>query len=165
MKTSTTRLLTQTWIVLLIVAGLLALNGCTVKFVSDFDAATYEEILSISKKVDKFYGDLLEEDESKRSYDKYSDQYVELETDLRSLVVRNKSRPLNKESTKISESILKLWIKYKTNHKSKNTYKTGVAKLDRKRFVRLFVSAASAEIAKKLDPDDTDSSKESKEAP
>jgi hypothetical protein len=165
MNTRPENLLPRTGIVLLVLAGLLALNGCTVKFVSDYDAATYEEILRVGKAVDKFYGDLLEEDESKRSYDKYSEAYVELETELRSLVTRNKSRPLNSESTKISESILKLWIKYKTRHKQKNTYKTGNAKLDRNRFIRLFVSAASAENAKKLDPDDADSSKDSKEAP
>ncbi len=154
---------TRLWSVLLTVVSVLALNGCAVKFVSDYDAATYEEILRVGKEVDKFYGDLLEKDEAKRAYQKYSGKYVELETELRSLYTRNKSRPLNEESTKISESILKLWLKYKENHEKNDGYKSGVAKLDRKRFVRLFVSAASAEAAKNLDPDDKDSDKDSKE--
>ncbi|MGD2119529.1 MAG: hypothetical protein PVG66_14300 [Chromatiales bacterium] len=81
---------------------------------------------------------------------------------MRSLYARNESRPLNEESTKISESILNLWMKYKQRHQDNNTYKTGNAKLDRNRFIRLFISAASAEAAKNLDPDDADSSKESK---
>ena len=124
---------------------------------------TYEEIIRVGKEVDKFYGLILEKDESDRSYSDYSVKYVELESELRSLYVRNLSRPLNEESTKISKSILELWVKYKKNHKSKNKYKSGNLKLDRNRFVRLFSSAASAEVAKNLDQDDANASKESKE--
>ena len=72
------------------------------------------------------------------------------------------ARALNEESTQISEIILKLWVKYKDNHKLKDTYSDGNAKLDRNRFIRLFSSAASAEVAKKLDPDDKNAEKDSK---
>lgn len=136
--------------------------GCNVKFVADYDETTYEEILRVGKEVDIFYGELLETAESNRSYQDYSQSYVLLESELRSLYARNQSRPLNDESTKISRSILNLWIKYKNRHQEKGTYKTGNAKLDRNRFIRLFISAASAEAAKNLDPDDADSAKESK---
>ena len=146
-----------------IVLTIFILAGCSVKFVADYDSKTYEEILRVGKDIDKFYGALLEQDNKDRSYKKYSDQYVALESELRSLFIRNKSRPLNDESTQISESILKLWIKYKNKHKDKATYTTGNAKLDRNRFVRLFISAASAEAAKSLDPDDADTSKDSKD--
>ena len=139
------------------------LAGCSVKFVADYDATTYEEIIRVGKDVDNFYGNLLEQASQDREYHKYSEQYVALESELRSLYIRNKSRPLNDESTKISESILNLWIKYKKKHKDKDTYKTGNAQLDRNRFVRLFISAASAEAAKNLDPDDSDTSKDSKD--
>ena len=165
MDSTSKNALTRIGIFFVLLFSLLSLNGCMVQFVSDYDAATYEEILRVSKEVDRFYGELLEEEQSQRSYDKYAEAYVELESELRSLVMRNNSRPLNSESTKISQSILDLWIKYKTKHKDKNTYKTGVAKLDRKRFIRLFTSAASAEKAKQLDPDDADSGKDSKDAP
>jgi len=162
MYISDVRKSTGPWPIFLVVIALLAFNGCTVKFVADYDATTYEEILRVGKEVDKFYGDFLEEDEANRSYQKYSERYVELETEMRSLYTRNKSRPLNEKSTKISDSILGLWLKYKRNHKKNDGYKSGPAKLDRKRFGRLFVSAASAEAAKNLDPDDKDSAKESK---
>ncbi len=163
MKTNSNRSDVCVWGVLFVLAGLFVLNGCTVKFVSDYDSATYEEILRVGKEIDKFYGNLLEETEGNRNYHKYSEKYVELETELRSLSTRNKSRPLNKESTAISESILELWIKYKANHEKNDGYNTGIAKLDRKRFIRLFVSAASAEAAKQLDPSDKDSKQDSKD--
>lgn len=139
-----------------------ALSGCAVKFVADYDSVAFEEILKVGKKVDKFYGDLLETQSDDRAYQKFGAQYVDIETDIRSLVTRNKARELNEESTEISEIILKLWIKYKDAHKEKNTYSDGTAKLDRKRFIRLFAAAASAEQAKNLDSDDKDATKDSK---
>lgn len=134
---------------MLMMSVLLVISGCTVKFVSDYDEAMYEEVLRVSKEVDRFYGMLLEEDEANRRYQKYSAKYVEIETELRSFYTRNKSRPLNAESTEIANSTLELWLKYKQNHKKNNGYKSGLAKLDRKRFGRLFMSAATAEAAKK----------------
>jgi len=136
---------------------LLVVSGCTIKLVADYDAATYEEILRVGKRVDQFYGMLLEQDEASRAYQNYAAQYVEIETELRSLYVRNMSRPLNDESTKIADSILQLWMKYKDRHQTSNGYKTGVAKLDRNRFVRMFISAASAESAKQAEAEGQDS--------
>ena len=139
-----------------------SLGGCTVKLVADYDSVAFEEILQVGRKVDKFYGDLLESKSSERAYQKFSDRYVEIETDIRSLVTRSGARALNEESTQISGITLNLWVKYKDGHKAKDTYSDGTAKLDRNRFIRLFAAAASAERAKNLDADDKDASKESK---
>jgi len=147
---------------LFVVLFALSTGACSVKLIADYDATTFEEIIRVSKKVDQFYGHLLETAEGDRQYSKYANQYVEVETDIRSLVTRNQARPLNIESIKISQSILNLWIKYKQGHQTKDGYSTGTAKLDRARFVRLFNAAAAAEEAKKLDPDDSDVKKDSK---
>lgn len=140
---------TQCFLLLMLIG--FGLSGCAVKLVADHDTKTYEEILRIGKSIDKFYGDLLETTAASRKYQKYSEKYVQLESELRSLYVRNKSRPLNQESTKISESILELWVKFKGKHKAKNSYKDGNAKLDRNKFVNIFISAASAELAKNIE--------------
>ena len=143
------------WAACLMLMGLLALGGCTtIKLVADYDAATYEEILRVSKEVDKFYGLLLETPENSRSYKNYSVKYVELEASIRSMHVRNLSRPLNKESTKITKNILDVWIGHKDQHQAKDTYTSGNAKLDRKRLQYMFVQAATAEEAKKPGADD-----------
>ena len=139
-----------------------ATTGCAVKLVADYDNAAFEEILAVGKKVDKFYGTLLETKADERPYAKFSDDYVSIETDIRSMLLRNQARALNSESTQISEIILKLMTKYKDRHKTRNTYTDGNARLDRNRFTRLFASAASAEEAKKLDTDDKDAEKDSK---
>lgn len=149
---------------LLVIVTASVLSGCPVKLVADYDGNTFEETVKLSKKVDLFYGNLLEIREPERQYKKFAEQYVEIESDIRSLVTRNQARPLNAESTKISETILGLWVKYKQNHQATDGYSNGTAKLDRKRFIRLFNAATAAEVAKKLDADDRDATKDSKEA-
>jgi hypothetical protein len=144
-------------------AAAVALCGCQIKLVADYDQPAFEEVLRVGKRVDQFYGALLERPEDQRPYAQLSSQYVDIESDLRSLVTRNQSRPLNQESTKISETILQLWQKYKAAHQRNNGYKTALASLDRKRFTRLFNAAASAETAKATPPDVKDAGKESTE--
>ena len=107
---------------------LMALGGCAVSLVAPYDAATFEEILKAGKKVDRFYGDLLEVPE-KRPYQKYAGKYVEIETELRSLHLRNQARPLNEESIRIVEIMLNHWIAYKKLHRAGNDYPTARAEL------------------------------------
>jgi hypothetical protein len=140
----------------------IASSGCAVKFVADYNSAAFEEILATGKKVDKFYGTLLETRSDARQYSIFTDQYVALETDIRGMVTRNQARALNSESTEISRLILKIFVKYKADHKEKDTYSDGKAKLDRDRLTRMFASAASAEEAKKLSEEDKNPEKESK---
>jgi hypothetical protein len=138
---------------LLLLAGLCA---CAVQLVADPDAAACDQAIALGKSIDRFYGDLLETDAASRKYASYSTRYVELESELRSLVLRNKVRPLNAESTEIAQIILDKWLKYKAQHKAANTYSDGKAKLDRGRFQRLFTSALRAESAKELGAEDDD---------
>ena len=140
----------------------LAGAGCAIKLVSDYDSAAFEEILATGKKVDKFYGTLLETKPDARQYSAFSDQYVAIETDIQGIITRNQARALNAESTEIARSILGLMSKYKDRHKERNDYSDGNAKLDRGRFVRLFAGAASAEEAKKLTVDDKDAKADTK---
>ena len=134
----------------LVLALVLALCGCSLKYVADYDSTTLEQTLAAGKKVDLFYGNLLETLPSQRPYAKYSTSYVDIEVDLRALVSRNQARALNGESIRIAQIILEKWDKYKDNHKAKGGYPDGIARLDRDRFLRLFRAAADAEEAKKI---------------
>jgi hypothetical protein len=138
------------WFVIAIAA---VLSGCAYKIVSDYDAATFEEILTVSRKVDRFYGNLLETPEP-RPYEKYSQQYVDIEADLRSLWVRNQVRTLNHESSRISQITLDQWIAARQRHHKENNYRTPIAQLERDRFTRVFISGATAEKAKSFATED-----------
>ena len=147
--------------------GIILWQGCTVKFVADYNAEVAKQIIEVSKQVDSFYGYLLETAYLNRSYEAFKDEYIEIEVNIRALVVLNKARPLNDESIAIAETILDKWIKYKEMHKTnwdkfqnpvdesetmdaKDIYKDTLAKNHRKRFTRLFTAMSVAEEAKKL---------------
>lgn len=134
---------------LLSVALFALITGCSIQLIAPYDADTQRSTFECAKLVDHFYGKLLETDEQSRQYAKFADQYVAIESELNALVLRNKVRKLNTDSTDIADQILKFWQKYKARHKKDDTYSTGNAELDRDRFARLFAYAVRAEDAKK----------------
>lgn len=126
------------------------LSGCTVKYVADYDAAIKDETVQIAKKVDLFWGDLLDTDIENRQYDVFKDQYNEIETDIRGLLMKNQIRALNKISTKQVSILLDLWIEDKNIHKASDTFTDFEAKRHRKQFVRAFTAIAKGEEARNL---------------
>lgn len=126
------------------------LTACQVKLVSDYDAATAEVIFETAKRIDAFYLWLTDVPPEERRYDEFAEEYLSIEVELGNLVLRNQIRPLNVESAAIAESTLGLWVKYKEAHKQSDAYKDALAKLHRKRFMRLFRAMAVAEEAKRM---------------
>lgn len=144
------------WLVLhwmLLVAACLA--GCSnLQLIASYDEKTYEETIRIGREVDLFYAKLVDVLPDKRRYAPYADRYAEIEADIRSLVRRNAARPLNSESSKINNQILKFWTQYRDKHREKDAYSD--ARFDRERFFRLFNAAAAAEEVKRLQKGDRD---------
>ena len=136
----------------LLATALLSVACTHVQLVADYDAASVEETIRVGKRVDLFYGKVVELDTAARTYATFADQYVDIEADIRSLVRRNTARPLNSESTQIAKTILGFWVQYHAKHKKADRYQD--ARLDRLRFERLFDAALSAEVAKGLPPGD-----------
>ncbi len=101
-------------IVILIV--IMMMSGCAVRLVSQYDADTEKAIVDTAKKTDLFYGKLLELPQDKRSYASLSDQYISIENDIRTLILRNEARNLNTESTMQSKILLNLWLQFKNDH-------------------------------------------------
>jgi len=128
-----------------------AATGCTVQFVAEYDATIKEEIVQTAKKVDKFWGSLLDHDEANRPYETFKDQYNEIESDIRGLVMKNEIRPLNKESTEQAKNTLELWVQDRELHKKNDGFSNFEAKRHREQYVRLFTAMAKGEEAKKME--------------
>jgi len=126
------------------------LSGCTVKYVADYDSSIKEETVTIAKKVDLFWGILLDTPSLERPYEKFKGKYNEIETDIRGLYMKNEIRELNKVSTKQVKNLLDLWIEDKNTHKDNNTFTNFEAKRHRKQFVRIFIAIAKGEEAKNI---------------
>ena len=127
-------------------------GGCTVQYVAEYDASIKEEIVEVAKKVDLFWGELLDVDESQRTYDRFKMKYNEIETDIRALVMKNEIRPLNSESTKQAQLALELWAEDRANHKEKDTISDFIAKRHRRQYTQVFTAMAKGEEAKNIDP-------------
>ena len=84
------------------------LSGCTVKYVADYDSSIKEETVQVAKKVDLFWGKLIDTAITDRKYNSFKDQYNEIETDIRGLLMKNEIRELNKVSTKQVNTLLEL---------------------------------------------------------
>jgi len=138
---------------LVAVLWILFLCSCRVTLLPAYDAGISEQIDKTSKAVDKLYLLMLEttaaENEG-RTFEKFSEQYVDIEVEMNSLLNKNKIRPLNENSTRICEITLQLWIKYKQEHKEDNTLSDGLIKLNRQTFSDLFYAMQVAEKGKEI---------------
>lgn len=126
------------------------ITSCSVTYVADYDVTIKNEIVQVAKKVDLFWGELIDTPIQDRKYQIFKKKYNEIETDLRSLVMMNEIRPLNKASTKQAENALKLWIEDKAIHKDNGGFSDFEAKRHRKQFVRVFIAMAKGEEAKNI---------------
>ena len=61
-------------VAVLLFIGFILTAGC-VRFVADYDAAVFEEIISLSRSVDQFHGELLEAPSGKEGYAYFKDSY------------------------------------------------------------------------------------------
>lgn len=133
--------------------SIIALTSCKVTFIPGYDADISKQIENTAKSADKFYLSMLETTTATndgRAFSKFSEQYVDIEVELNSLLNKNKIRPLNENSTRICEITLELWIKYKEEHKSDNSLSDGLIRLNRKTFSDLFFAMQVAEKAKEI---------------
>ncbi len=140
-------------LIFLLIINLFFMAGCTVKYVADYDAAIKGEIVQVAKKVDLFWGNLLDTKVEERKYEHYKDKYNEIETDIRGLVMKNEIRPLNKESTKQAKILLGLWMQDKKIHKESDTFTDFEAKQHRRQHVRVFTAMAKGEEIKNNNPE------------
>jgi hypothetical protein len=126
----------------------LVTTGCSLQLVAPYNARTEEQIFHDARQVDLFYSELQDTPEASRHYSTFAPKYREVEAELHSLVLRNKVRKLNEDSTEIAQQILGEWVKCRDKHRKADAYKDALAELDRDRFRRLFEYAARAEGAK-----------------
>ncbi|MCP4667298.1 MAG: hypothetical protein GY849_13130 [Deltaproteobacteria bacterium] len=137
-------------LLMMVLCGALV-GGCYVKLVATYDPEVEEAIVELGIKVDALYGRILETPEDKRGYDQFADQYVAVDADLRSLLMRNELREKNQESTDIVKTTQDLFQKYREKHKQSAKYKTVLATKHRERFMKLFTAMFKAERAKKME--------------
>ncbi len=123
-------------------------SGCTMKYIADHDAAVFTDIVSVSKKMDVFFATLLETPKENREFNIFSETYIDIESDLNSLLVRYEIRELNAETIRNIGIVIKLWKEDKADHQKKNTVSDFIAKTYRDQYNHAFIAMAKAKAAK-----------------
>jgi hypothetical protein len=153
MKNLITRTRSSRRLLAILLLATFAMYGCRVTFVPEYDAELAADIKATAQQVDRFYLMMLETtstDNDGRAFEHFAAQYVDIEVMLNSLLVQNKIKPLNENSTRIVEITLELWQKYKEEHRTDNTLSDGLIKLNRKTFSDLFYAMQVAEKGKEI---------------
>ena len=130
--------------------SILPMSSCRVQLLPSHDAALQEEITSLAKTVDKFYLHMMESDSAGRSFTSNVGDYIDIEAELRSILNKNRIKPLNQNAIRINEITLETWIKEKEKHRAANTLSKGIIKLNAMTFRDFFYAMLVAEQAKKI---------------
>jgi hypothetical protein len=134
------------WFILVLIVY--TISGCRVQYVADYDDNIRNDIISIAEEIDMFYTLLLETPEADRTYESFKEDYLDIEVSLRSLLMKNKIRPLNEESTRQTELALELWLEDKETHKEDDTVSDFIINQHRSQFQRIFIAMAIGESVK-----------------
>ena len=134
------------WFILVLIVY--TISGCRVQYVADYDDNIRNDIISIAEEIDMFYTLLLETPEADRTYESFKEDYLDIEVSLRSLLMKNKIRPLNEESTRQTELALELWLEDKEAHKEDDTVSDFIINQHRSQFQRIFIAMAIGESVK-----------------
>jgi hypothetical protein len=128
-------------------------SACQVKWITDYDAKMIDTVVTAAQHVDAYYADLIALTDSSgeiqftetKSLNDFNSRYQKIDTELYGIMLKNKSKSLNKFSADISKSILEnYWRKYKGDLDTK----VGLLQLHRKYFTQNFEALIKAENAK-----------------
>jgi hypothetical protein len=123
--------------------------SCQVKFVSDYDAGIHQQIVQTADRVERMYTRMLM-DEAARPYSVQLENYVEVETQLRSLLRQNQARDKGEGAVKICQNALEMWTKYRLEHEEKGVLGEMTMELYRENLSAMFQAMEVEENAKKI---------------
>lgn len=116
----------KTKILVLTSCLLIALSSCiSVKLVPDYSEIIENQIIETQKQNEKLYTELLELPEDKRTYSSVSKQYVEIESNINSILFQYQTREKNEDFVKMAKLLKDNFLQYKKEHKDKKTLNDG----------------------------------------
>lgn len=116
----------KTKILVLTSCLLIALSSCiSVKLVPDYSEIIENQIIETQKQNEKLYTELLELPEDKRTYTSVSKQYVEIESNINSILFQYQTREKNEDFVKMAKLLKDNFLQYKKEHKDKKTLNDG----------------------------------------
>lgn len=115
----------KTKLLLLITCIILSLSSCYVKLVPDYSEAIENQIIKTQKENQEMYLELLEKPEDKRTYTSVTKEYLNIESNINSILFQYQSREKNEDFVKMAKLLKDNFIQYKKEHKDKETLNDG----------------------------------------
>jgi hypothetical protein len=116
----------KTKILVLTSCLLLSLSSClSVKLVPDYSEAIEKQIIETQKLNETLYIELLEQPEDKRTYSSIVKQYLEVESNINSILFQYQTREKNEDFVKMAKLLKDNFIQYKKEHKDKKILTDG----------------------------------------
>ncbi|REH01779.1 hypothetical protein [Flavobacterium aquicola] len=105
---------------------LISLSSCiSVRLVPDYSEAIETQIIETQKQNEKLYIELLEQPQEKRTYNSVSDKYLEVESNINSILFQYQTREKNEDFVKMAKLLKDNFLQYKKEHKDKKTLNDG----------------------------------------
>lgn len=116
----------KTKIIVFISCLLISLSSCvSVKLVPDYSEAIENQIIETQKQNEKLYIELLEQPEDKRTYASVSKEYLEVESNINSILFQYQAREKKEDFLKMGQLLKNNFMQYKKEHKDKKTLNDG----------------------------------------
>ncbi|MBN3492613.1 hypothetical protein [Vibrio neptunius] len=131
-----------------IAACLMLLSGCTLRLVAPYDPQTVQQAQSIERDIDYLYLSLQALPESERRYREFSEQYLNIDVNVRGLERRQQRREQNQETIKQAQTLVQFWQQDMRAHKKKQTLSDFLIKRRIDQYERLIDALIRGELAK-----------------
>jgi hypothetical protein len=116
----------KTKILILTSCLLITLSSCiSLKLVPDYSEIIETQIIETQKQNEKLYIELLDQPEDKRTFASVSKQYLEVESNINSILFQYQTREKNADFVKMTKLLKDNFLQYKKEHKDKKTLNDG----------------------------------------
>jgi len=144
------RKLPTNWQVFGVILLCLVFSQCKVALVPPYDAGVEQQIVNTAKMNDRLYLEMQDEPVADRTYTKYSSKYLDIESEINSILLKNEARKQSHDLIVITNNLKTLFVQFKDKHKQDNTINDADIKLNQLQIAAAWKALLVAERGLKL---------------
>lgn len=142
--------LATSWSILAAMLLCFAFSQCKVQLVPPYDAGVEQQIVNTAKMNDRLYLEMKEEPVADRTYTKYSSKYLDIESEINSILLKNEARKQSHDLIVITNNLKTLFVQFKDKHKQDATINDADIKLNQLQIAAAWKALLVAERGLKL---------------
>lgn len=124
------------------------LSGCSLSLIADFDEQTLNQLERIERDIEHLYLTMQVLEDNQRQYDHFTNQYIELDINIRAMQRRQGWREKNSETLKQANTLVQFWQQDMQYHRQHQTLSDFIIKRRMNQYQRLMNALITGELAK-----------------